>query len=107
MVSLAARSASRTAWSTVSRSTPGMEGTGTRALSPSMTNSGQIRSSVVSWFSRTMRRAQSLRRLRRRRVGRSRRSLSAAASCTMGVKRVRASMGRPNLIAMGVSWASF
>src|SRR5664280_246007 len=65
MVSLAARSASRTAWSTVSRSTPGIEGTGPRALSPSMTNSGQIRSPVVSWFSRTMRRAQSLRRNRR------------------------------------------
>ena len=32
MVSLAARSASRTAWSTDSRSTPGIDGTGARAL---------------------------------------------------------------------------
>ena len=73
-------------------------GPAARLLSPSMTNSGQIRSSVVSWFSRTMRRAHSLRRLRRGRVGRSRRSL--AASFSTGARWVRASIGRPNLIAI-------
>ena len=60
IVSLAARSASRTTWSTLSRCTPGIDGTGCRAFSPSITNSGQIRSSAVSTCSRTMRRAQSL-----------------------------------------------
>ena len=54
--------------STVRRSTPGMEGTGTRVLAPSTMNIGQIRSSAVSTLSRTMRRAQSLRRMRRRRM---------------------------------------
>ena len=38
--------------STDSRSTPGMEATGMRALVPSTRNSGQIRSSAVSTFSR-------------------------------------------------------
>ena len=68
MLSFAARSASRTAWSTVSRSTPGIEATGVRVLWPSTTNSGQIRSSVVSTFSRTSRRAHSALRLRRGRI---------------------------------------
>ncbi len=79
-----------------------MEGMAARLLSPSMMNSGQIRSSVVIWFSRTMRRTHSLRRLRRGRTARSRRSPAAAST---GAKWVRASMGRPNLIAMGVSRA--
>ena len=67
MVSFAARSAARTMSSTESRSTPGIEATGARR--PSVTNSGQIRSSVESTLSRTMRRAHSLRRLRRGRRG--------------------------------------
>ena len=46
--SLTARSASRTASSMLSRSTPGIAATGTRRFSPSMRNSGQIRSFVVS-----------------------------------------------------------
>ena len=71
MLSFTARSASRTAWSTVSRSTPGIEATGVRVLWPSTTNSGQIRSSVVSTFSRTSRRAHSALRLRRGRIARS------------------------------------
>ena len=74
MVSLAARSAARTASSTESRSTPGIESTGARTFEPSTRNSGQIRSSVVSTFSRTMRRAHSARRLRRGRIARSSRS---------------------------------
>src|ERR1044072_7784359 len=65
MSSFAARSASRTAWWTVRRSTPGIEATGVRVLVPSTTNIGQIRSSVVSTFSRTSRRAHSALRLRR------------------------------------------
>ena len=39
-----------------------------RAFVPSITNSGQIRSSVVRTCSRTMRRAHSLRRFRRMRI---------------------------------------
>ena len=75
MSSSAARTASRTASSTESRSTPGIEATGTRVFLPSTTNSGQIRSSVVSTFSRTMRRAHSdlrLRRMRHRKIERRR-----------------------------------
>lgn len=72
MVSSIARSASRTAWSTLRRSTPGIEATCSRLLLPSIRNSGQIRSSVVSTFSRTMRRAHSALRLRRGRTVRSR-----------------------------------
>src|SRR5674476_1225440 len=40
-----------------------MEGIAARLLSPSMMNSGQIRSSVVSWFSRTLRRSDWARRM--------------------------------------------
>ena len=68
-------------------------------LVPSTRNSGQIRSSVVSTFSRTMRRVQSARRLRRGRIGRSR--FSAGFSVSTGVRRLRSS-GRPNLIAIEV-----
>src|SRR6478609_4853967 len=99
MARRAARSASRTAWSIDSRSTPGIEGTGMRVFSPSITNKGQIRSSALSTCSRTMRRAHSLPRLRRIRVGMS--SLSGAAGpVSIGVNRVRFSIGRPNLIAI-------
>ena len=103
MVNLAARSASRTTWSTESRSTPGIDGTAARAFSPSITNSGQIRSSVVSTFSRTMRRAHSLRRLRRMRVVRSSglRATSPESRSRPAQSRSCASIGRPNLIAMG------
>ncbi len=59
-----ARSASRTAWSTLRRCTPGIEATSARTLWPSTTNNGQIRSSVVTTFSRTSRRAHSDLRLR-------------------------------------------
>ena len=65
MRELGARSASRTASSTVSRSTPGMEATGSRRRRPSIRKSGQIRSSAVSTFSRTSRRDHSALRLRR------------------------------------------
>ena len=71
MSSFMARSASRTTWSTVRRCTPGIEATSARLLSPSITNIGQIRSSVVTMFSRTMRRAHSDLRLRRGRLTRS------------------------------------
>ena len=54
---------------------------------PSTRNSGQIRSSVVSTCSRTMRRAHSARRLRRGRIARSRRSPGARAST--GGRRMR------------------
>src|SRR5947209_3129335 len=99
MPSSAARTASRTAWSTESRATPGIEATGTRTFAPSTMNSGQIRSSVVSTFSRTMRRAHSDLRLRRMRVVSSSGSVRGRAST--GCKR--ASIGRPYLIAMDVS----
>jgi hypothetical protein len=62
----------------------GHRGDGVRVLLwPSTTNSGQIRSSVVSTFSRTSRRAHSALRLRRGRIaGRAgwRRGRSAAAA---------------------------
>ena len=93
----AARSASRTTSSTVSRSTPGIEATGARR--PSATNSGQIRSLVVSTFSRTMRRAHSVRRLRRRRVVRSSDGAGSVRP-SAGTTRTRDSIGRPYLIAM-------
>ena len=99
MVSLAARSASRTTSSTVRRSTPGIEATGARR--PSATNSGQIRSSVVSTFSRTMRRAHSVRRLRRSRVVRSSDG-AASALASAGTTRTRDSIGRPYLMAMRI-----
>ncbi|MNE64378.1 hypothetical protein D3C80_1597880 [compost metagenome] len=55
------------------RSTPGMDGTCSRRLSPSSTNTGRIRSSTVRVCSRTRRREKSSRRLRRRRVAGNRR----------------------------------
>src|SRR5947209_513611 len=95
--SFAARSASRTTWSTERRSTPGIDATGMRTLSPPVTNSGQIRSSVVSTFSRTIRRAHSDLRLRRIRIARSSVALAVAA-LRRGASR--SSIGRPNLIAI-------
>ena len=74
----AARSAARTASSIASRSTPGIERDRLAVLSPSIRKSGQIRSSVVSRFSRTSRRDQSALRLRRGRC--VRRAASGAAS---------------------------
>src|SRR5262245_29941656 len=76
-----------------------MEGTGVRALLPSVMNIGQIRSLVVSTLSHTMRRAQSARRLRRGRVVRSSPGLGRACGST-SVKRTRDSIGRPYLMAM-------
>src|ERR1700723_3597602 len=73
MLSLTACSASRTASSTVRRSTPGVGATGTRRLSPSIRKSGQMRSLAESTFSATSRRAHSALRLRRGRWVRSRR----------------------------------
>ena len=70
-----------------------------RGLAPSMTNSGQIRSSVVSTFSRTMRRAHSVRRLRRGRVVEIERRRGRRLAST-GTTRTRASIGRPYLMAI-------
>ena len=82
-------------------SMPGMESTGTRSPVPSTRNSGQIRSSVVNACSRTSRRIQSVRRLRR---GRTVRSSSAALPArdfaSTGARRDLVSSGRPNLMAM-------
>ncbi len=64
----AASSAALTARSIDSRSTPGMASTEARARVPSIRKIGQMRSSVVSEVSRTSRRDQSARRLRRSRV---------------------------------------
>src|SRR4051812_26579707 len=61
-------------------------------------NSGQIRSSAVSTFSRTMRRAHSDLRLRRRRVASS--SGVGGAGASGWTARRRGSIGRPYLIAM-------
>ena len=102
MSSAAARSASRTASSTESRSTPGIESTGTRRLAPSTMNSGQIRSSVVSTFSRTMRRAHSDLRLRRMPGGEVERRGAAPGGLDRAQPRA-ASIGRPNLMAMAAS----
>ena len=107
MFSFAARTASRAISLTDSRSTPGIEGTGLRASVPSITNNGQIRSSVVRTFSRTMRRAHSLRRFRRMRTDRSSCAHLAAEFASTGVNRVRLSIGRPNLIAIWVLPAIF
>ena len=57
-----------TARSTVKRTTPGIEGTGVVSSVPSRMKTGQIRSLGDSRFSRTSRRDQSVRRLRRMRV---------------------------------------
>ena len=100
ILSSAARTAARATSSTESRSTPGIEATGCRAFSPSITNTGQIRSSVVSMCSRTMRRAQSARRLRRMRMVRSRWLCASPSVWVTGTKPMDRSSGRPNLIAM-------
>ena len=78
-------------------SMPGIEATGVRWLWPPVTNNGQIRSSVVSTFSRTIRRAHSDLRLRRGRTVRSRAGELVAAS-RRATSRI--SIGRPNLIAI-------
>src|SRR5215212_1024523 len=80
---------------------PGIEATDTRTFVPATTNSGQIRSSAVSAFSRTMRRAHSDLRLRRMRVVRSSGSLRAGASAARRNCTVL-SIGRPYLIAIGL-----
>src|SRR3954447_12639797 len=77
---------------------PGIEATGTRVFFPATTNSGQIKSSAVSTFSRTMRRAHSDLRLRRIRVVRSSDVVCAGASTRCG--QAPASIGRPYLMAM-------
>ena len=84
MPSFAPISAARTASSMVSRSTPGIEGTDSRRFSPSMMKIGQIRSLVVSTVSRTIRRAHSVRRLRRGRWDRSRRAACGSAKGLKG-----------------------
>src|SRR5262245_22533844 len=76
-----------------------MDGTGVRALLPSVINIGQIRSSVVSTLSRTMRRAQSARRLRRG-AGVGAGPGAGRACGSTSVKRTRDSIGRPYLKAM-------
>ena len=73
MPSATSSSASSSSRSMDSRSTPGIDGTASRRFSPSSTNTGRIRSSTVSTFSRTRRRENSSRRLRRRRVAGNRR----------------------------------
>src|SRR4051812_33841208 len=73
-----------------------MDETGTRLLVPSTINSGQIRSLVVSTFSRTSRLAHSVLRLRRMRIARS--SDGEEMVVFRGPSRI--SMGRPNLIAI-------
>ena len=70
---------------------------------PSTTKSGQIRSSVVSTFSRTMRRAHSVRRLRRGRVVQVERVVLAAGSPRPAQTRASGSRcGRPYLMAMDI-----
>src|SRR5207248_4022086 len=64
------------------RSSDLIEGTGMRVRDPSTTKSGQIRSSAVSTFSRTMRRIHSAFRLRRGRLVRCRRAALVAATRT-------------------------
>src|SRR5690349_14980320 len=68
MPSAAASSAAAAARSTESRSTAGIEGTGTRASAPSVTKIGQMKSAGLSVFSATSLRDQGVRRLRRMRV---------------------------------------
>src|SRR5262249_16953414 len=108
MPSFAARSASRAASSTESRSMPGIEGTATRVFEPSTRNSGQIRSSAVSTLSATSRRFQSALRLRRGRMVRSSGADVAAkgGGAWMGAWAAawagggRTSIGRPYWIGM-------
>src|SRR5260221_83263 len=99
IASAAARSASRTASSTDSRSTLGMEATGTRVFTPSTRNSGQIRSYVLSSCSRTRRRDHSALRLRRGRLERARPGLRSIFGLTGGG---RASIARPYLWAIAL-----
>ena len=66
--SLAAASAAWTARSIDNRSTPGIDATGCRALLPSITNSGHIKSLTETVFSRTRLRDHAFLRARRRRV---------------------------------------
>src|SRR5258707_10057932 len=99
IASAAARSASRTASSTDSRSTPGIEATGTRVFTPSTRNSGQIRSYVLSSCSRTRRRDHSALRLRRGRLERSRPGLRSIFGLTGGR---RASIARPYFRAIAL-----
>ena len=66
---------------------------------PSTRNSGQIRSSVVSTCSRTMRRAHSARRLRRGRIAQIERARAGCFGLAPARARLRSS-GRPNLIAI-------
>ena len=54
--------------STVTRCTPGIDPTSVTVLLPSITNTGQIRSSTLSRFSATSRRVQASWRLRRMRT---------------------------------------
>jgi hypothetical protein len=68
MPSSRACTAALAASSTESRSTPGMEGTGTRGSGPSCSTIDQIRSAGVSTLSRTSRRTQSAWRIRRGRA---------------------------------------
>src|SRR5947209_19293376 len=68
-----------------------MEATGSVRFSPSMTKIGQIRSSVVSTFSRTSRRAQSDLRLRRGRC--------VSPSFSVGCASARAGNGA--ILALG------
>ena len=56
------------AFSLIETLTPGMDGIGVRSFLPSMTNTGRIRSWEVNRVSATMRRDQSVMRLRRCRV---------------------------------------
>src|ERR1700730_7191057 len=90
--SFIARSASRSASSTDRRSMPGMEAIGSRVFVPSQMKSGQIKSSVVSAFSRTNRRDHSALRLRRGRILRS--NLYFAALAAFGSGGVKRSTGR-------------
>ena len=77
---------------------------GCGCVSPSMRNSGQIRSSAVSTFSRTMRRAHSDLRLRRWRVVRSSGGAPFPGDfASTGENRTVGSSGRPNFMAMNCS----
>src|SRR5581483_6723543 len=74
--------------STESRSTPGMEATGSRFFSPSTRNSGQMKSEADSEFSATSLRVHSWRRNRRMRVaGKDGVMLAVLPSCRRLCKR--------------------
>src|SRR6478609_7397037 len=95
MPSFAARSAARTASSSERRSTPGIEAIPCRTRSPSIRNSGQIRSSTVRVVSRTRRRDQSARRLRR--IRRPPRIASMSGSVVRSAEKRERSLVMPNL----------